>query len=226
MEMTGGEIRRNRANNGGGIYFGGQPDPASKSILDGGSILNNDAVYSGGGIMLDLSGDAHVEMRNGTISGNRAGGIQMLGLSVSVTCNGNGGGVFIPGPSAGGNEFAMKGGSISGNVSTSGDGNGVVIDAMASTLPVFSMEGQARITDDVYLSKNFLIYGTEFTHHHPKITITGNLSYSPAAYIRLDLDPTTFPVQVLDGLTAGNYSKFTVLGPSPYINIDSSGIIH
>jgi hypothetical protein len=211
--MNGGTIIHNRcAGSGGGIYFGlnlanvaGIPPPRS---IQGGSISENHAKKSGGGISLAFPPsitDVEVRMSGGEITGNRA---SELDPAASTGLTGFGGGVFIPDvflltPRI--NKFIMSGGRIGGNISDSGQGNGVVMDGANDPTELFELSGAAYIdySDDVLL------------HYLPGkdcyITLNGSLS-APSLKIRLNLDSYAPPGnrQVLSGMISENLTKFEV----------------
>jgi hypothetical protein len=215
FSMYGGLITSNRtAGSGGGIFFRANNGPA---VFAGGSITNNDAGLTGGGIMLDYSGEnSKLTMTGGLIRGNRAQ--SRGGLPISGTLGGFGGGVFIPGKA--GNKFIMTGGTIQDNVGGTGNnGHGIVMDRSAinfSDRPTFTIEGNASIiNNDVHLHVT--------TFNDCFITIDG--LFSPSTHpIRITLDNyTTLPKRALGGSNYSPYiSKFTA---APY-NIDSLGRIY
>ncbi|MDR1177818.1 MAG: hypothetical protein LBK64_03215 [Spirochaetaceae bacterium] len=225
FSMNGGTITHNRcAGSGGGIYFG--PNYANDADLPpprnirGGRISENHAEKSGGGISLALPfsvTDVEVKMTGGEITGNRASG---LDTDASSGLTGFGGGVFIPDVGTLRiNKFIMSGGRISGNISDSGQGNGVVMDGANNPSELFELSGAAYIdySDDVLL--HYL------AGKHCYITLNGSLSASPLR-IRINLD--SYPAsglsrQVLSGTISPNLSKFEVgagaLGSNGWITI-------
>jgi hypothetical protein len=219
--MQGGSIRRNRAESGGGVYYGGT-NPAIKTISEG-LIEDNDAVRGGGGIMMDIEfGGAKLTMTGGEIRNNRARN-KYGTIYVSSALNGYGGGVFIP-SSSNANVFRMSGGLISGNKSDSGKGNGIAMDRMINPPPLFYIGGPARIEgDDVHL------------HYHATwqdciITIESPLTAANDGEITITMDDYPSPgsnIRVLGesaaGLVSGNYQKFTA--PSPY-GINNTGRLY
>ena len=115
ITMTGGEISKNKALNGGGLIT------QTKSAFEftGGKIINNTVTASGGGIY--ISTNTTLKMTGGTISGNvskgAGGGAAILrakatitGGSVSSNTASNGAGVKIMGATV-----TIGGASITGN---------------------------------------------------------------------------------------------------------------
>lgn len=75
--MNGGVIENNTARKGGGLYNGNEngPNDGATSVINGGSIINNHAEVSGGGVyqlLADKKGS--LTMTGGAISGNTADG--------------------------------------------------------------------------------------------------------------------------------------------------------
>ena len=137
FNMSGGTISSNNANGGGdgngggGVYVNG-----GTFTMSGGTISGNTATYAGGGVCMYSSGTFN--MTGGTISGNQAkhgGGVQVYGDGTfTLSSNGeiktntatiNAGGVSVSGT------FNMKGGTISGNKATSGEGGGIRVNGGA-----------------------------------------------------------------------------------------------
>jgi hypothetical protein len=210
--MTGGTITRNRAagGSGGGIYFGGDNFSSNVKIISGGSVIENDAALSGGGIMIDVQQDLRLTMTEGLISGNRARG--KLSSEINSDFDGYGGGIFIPGNGTH-TGFTMQGGTISDNKSDSGKGHGVAMDFLWLPVSTFAISGDARITgNDIHL------YNKSENPDNNIITIDGNLS-APDSSIPLTLHsypPSGSDLKVLGGassLVSGNYRKFSVETP-------------
>jgi hypothetical protein len=228
--MNGGTITRNRcAGSGGGVYFGQNFDnygDLPPRIIQGGRISENHARRSGGGISLAFrfsTSNVEVQMKGGEITANRASALDTTGASSALT--GFGGGVFIPDLSnAQLNKFIMSGGSISGNISDSGKGNGVVMDGANNPAEIFELGSSAYIhnSDDIVLHYE--------SGKYCYITLNGNLS-SSLSTIRISLDsypPSGESKQVLSQsgepvIRPGNLSKFEVgagiLGNSGYITM-------
>jgi hypothetical protein len=220
FEMYGGLITHNRAlvnsgsgGNGGGVYFGDDKNFSPvyhKRIIAGGSIRENVSERSGGGIMLALDGPARLAMTGGEITGNRAGG-KHPGL-VHAQFLGFGGGVFVP-SCYDDILFSMTGGTISGNKSDSGVGNGVAVDKLLTQNPYFGMGGLALIGDDICLNT---ITGCS-------VTLISNVSYT--GRITMNQAPPASGLQVLSGgPVSGNYMKFSAsyLGTPYAIHADGA----
>ena len=93
-------ISKNNAIYGGGIYIGSTPGEPGYLMSDNADISNNSANIDGGGVYLAIG---EFQMKNGTISGNKA-------------IDGNGGGLYIDTePIMNTEKFVMSGGKISRN---------------------------------------------------------------------------------------------------------------
>jgi hypothetical protein len=124
----------------------------------------------------------------------------------------------------------MRGGIIENNVSADSmgvpteKGHGVVMDMLASTAPLFSMGGSARIVNnDVHLHYNDY-------YQYCFITIESSLSAVNTGEIQVTMDDypaSGSSIKVLgetaSGLVSANYLKFAV--PSPY-GINNSGRLY
>jgi hypothetical protein len=157
--MDGGSVTRNRVRDsaggsgyGGGIFLGGQVFNSPVKIISGGSVTENYALKSGGGVMMDhINGGAKLTMSGGLISGNTAAGKDSF---ISPALMGYGGGIFIGGSTVVPNVFRMTGGTISGNTSTSGQGNGIAADHWWFPPSELYLSGAVNIADDVHLYYN------------------------------------------------------------------------
>ena len=121
FEMNGGSFRGNLADFRGGAIF----VHSGTMLLNDGSISENKAVKNGGGI--NISGNSILEMRGGSVTGNKAGawsgGVENFGMfnMYGGTVSGNSasedaGGVYN------GSVFTMHGGEICENSATYGGG--------------------------------------------------------------------------------------------------------
>ena len=144
---------------GGGIYV----DSTGKLVITGGSIKSNnatkttDGIGKGGGVYVYGAGSTEVrlDMRGGSIEGNKAG-------ENSGNYEGSGGGVYINGST-----FTMTGGEIKENKAKYG--GGVYISESSVTMKSGSIEGNEVINGNgggVYAGGN----GTSFTMTGGKIT--------------------------------------------------------
>ena len=204
--MYGGKITDNRVekslnDGGGGVVFSSD----DTFIMYGGEISNNYSVDYGGGIM--AIGYGSVELRGGTISGNTSdalGGAIWSNKSVTiyegVNITGNkavdGGGISTYNTS-----LTIKGGNITNNTVTTGNGGGVYLNG-----GTFTISGNVKISgnkkgssaNNVYLPKGETISVIgELTGTTP-IGITTKAVPSSSAYVRLAfgrakyLDPAKF----------------------------------
>ena len=161
FNMSGGTINVNTAKrSGGGVFVKG----ANSSFIMGGSaaISGNTAESKGGGVYMESAIGAFT-MNGGTISGNKATGLNGYGGGVYVASNddesskfimnsgtisGNtasdyGGGVYVYSTTVSGGTFTMNGGTITGNNGTY-DGGGVYVGKKAN----MTVSGGARIEDN------------------------------------------------------------------------------
>ena len=161
FNMSGGTINVNTAKrSGGGVFVKG----ANSSFIMGGSaaISGNTAESKGGGVYMESAIGAFT-MNGGTISGNKATGLNGYGGGVYVASNddesskftmysgtisGNtasdyGGGVYVYSTTELGGTFTMNGGEITGNNGTH-DGGGVYVGQKAK----MTVSGGARIEDN------------------------------------------------------------------------------
>ncbi len=203
--MYGGKITDNHVekslNDGGGVLFRSD----DTFIMYGGEISNNYSVDYGGGII--AIGYGSVELRGGTISGNTSdalGGAIWSNKSVTiyegVNITGNkavdGGGISTYNTS-----LTIKGGNITNNTVTTGNGGGVYLNG-----GTFTISGNVKISgnkkgssaNNVYLPKGETISVIgELTGTTP-IGITTKAVPSSSAYVRLAfgraeyLDPAKF----------------------------------
>ena len=161
FNMSGGTINVNTAKrSGGGVFVQG----ANSSFTMGGNaaISGNTAESKGGGVYMESAIGAFT-MNGGTISGNKATGLNGNGGGVYVASNDNesskftmysgtisgntasdyGGGVYVYSTTVLGGTFTMNGGEITGNNGTY-DGGGVYVGKMAK----MTVSGGARIEDN------------------------------------------------------------------------------
>ena len=221
-EMSSGEIRNNKAGNGGGVYIAGGTGVTEHAsfTLKGGTIIANTATGSGGGV--EAFGGGIFTMEGGTIENNTAhnygGGVQVLSGTMNMTGgsiesntankvndNEKGGGGVALGINNGPALLDMSGGTISRNtIGRPGKGAGIQVWDGTDAVTV-KMSGTARIdaNNDVYLKNG------------RKITVGGQLNplggVAAACITPENYNATT---QVLDGdITEGtpqNYTRFTV----------------
>jgi predicted outer membrane repeat protein len=176
--MKGGALQYNTAYHGGAVYVEYSSTPLSGGIFEmsGGSVINNTARNSGGGVetrgTFTLSG-------NGTITGNTAadgGGVGVLAISATqygtftmsggtisrntataTTTEAKGGGLYV----ATGGQATLNGGTIIGN--TAVNGGGVFIDSLQTSTPpvagVFTITG-GTITNNVSTGNGGGVYVT------------------------------------------------------------------
>lgn len=156
MHMHGGSIAGNSASNGGGIsvnnsvWGGGVYIHGATLVMDGGSILNNTATYSGGGLLLQngSSTPGKATVNGGEICGNVAkttnsadggGGIWVTGSGSTLTLNGgmirdncavSGGGICIGNKES---HLNLNGGSVTGNVAQARGGGICVVGNMTAS---------------------------------------------------------------------------------------------
>ena len=206
--MYGGKITDNHVEKslnygGGGVLFSSD----DTFIMYGGEISNNYSVDYGGGI--NAIGYGSVELRGGTISGNTSdalGGAIWSNKSVTiyegVNITGNkavdGGGISTYDTS-----LTIKGGNITNNTVTTGNGGGVHLNGRNNN---FYISGDVKISgnkkgsaaNNVYLPKDKTISVIgELTSTTP-IGITTEVTPSNSAYVRLAfgraeyLDPAKF----------------------------------
>ena len=206
--MYGGKITDNHVEKslnygGGGVLFSSD----DTFIMYGGEISNNYSVDYGGGI--NAIGYGSVELRGGTISGNTSdalGGAIWSNKSVTiyegVNITGNkavdGGGISTYDTS-----LTIKGGNITNNTVTTGNGGGVHLNGRNNN---FYISGDVKISgnkkgsaaNNVYLPKDKTISVIgELTGTTP-IGITTEVTPSNSAYVRLAfgraeyLDPAKF----------------------------------
>ncbi len=129
---------------GGGVYIHG-----ATLVMDGGSILNNTATYSGGGLLLQngRSTPGKATVNGGEICGNVAkttnsadggGGIWVTGSGSTLTMNGgmirdnravSGGGICIGNKES---HLNLNGGSVTGNVAQARGGGICVVGNMTA----------------------------------------------------------------------------------------------
>ena len=220
-EMSSGEIRNNKAGNGGGVYIAGGTGVTKHAsfTLKVGTIIANTATGSGGGV--EAFGGGIFTMEGGTIEHNTAhnhgGGVQVLSGTMNMTGgsiesntankdnnNEKGGGGVALGINNGPALLDMSGGTISGNtIGTPGKGAGIQVWDGTDAVTV-KMSGTARIDadNDVYLKNG------------RKITVGGQLN--PRGGVAACITPENYntTTQVLTGsITDGtpqNYTKFTV----------------
>ena len=239
-EMSSGEIRNNKAGNGGGVYIAGGTGVTEHAsfTLKVGTIIANTATGSGGGV--EAFGGGIFTMEGGTIQNNTAhnhgGGVQVLSGTMNMTGgsiesntankvndNEKGGGGVALGINNGPALLDMSGGTISRNtIGTPGKGAGIQVGDGTDAVTV-KMSGRARIDadNDVYLKNG------------RKITVGGQLNplggVAAACITPENYNTTT---QVLDGsITDGtpqNYTKFTVTpqedsGNTYYWEVDNQG---
>ncbi len=148
VTVTGGEVRGNRADNGGGIYG----DVRSVLNINGGSIGSNTADFAGGGVYTT----GLVNVNGGKISENksrkRGAGIFAVNSSATVNVNDGeiidndadiaGGGVFA----TGGSTVNVNGGEITGNTAAYDNGAGICVDD-GSTVNVDGGEITGNVAD-------------------------------------------------------------------------------
>ncbi|GHU84246.1 hypothetical protein FACS189473_1000 [Spirochaetia bacterium] len=128
----------NPSSTGGGVMVG----TTGTFILNGGTISDNTATTTGGGVYVSGSGSTFT-MNSGTISGNTAttngGGVYVNTNGTFTMNNGtisddntatNGGGVYV---NTSGSTFTMNSGTISGNTAT-GSGGGVLVNSGTFTM--------------------------------------------------------------------------------------------
>ena len=145
----------------------------------GGEIIENGAdFFDGGGVYVDTDGT--FTMKGGTIGGNKTsnkasngGGVYVRGTFTMIDgdiSNNNadrqGGGVYVDI----GCEFTMKGGTISGNKTGSGNGGGVYIDNNAK----FIMMNDATISGNTTFGNG----GGVYVYDNAKFTMMNNTSIS------------------------------------------------
>ena len=156
MHMHGGSIAGNSASNGGGIsvnnsvWGGGVYIHGATLVMDGGSILNNTATYSGGGLLLQngSSTPGKATVNGGEICGNVAkttnsadggGGIWVTGSGSTLTLNGgmirdncavSGGGICIGNKES---HLNLNGDSVTGNVAQARGGGICVVGNMTAS---------------------------------------------------------------------------------------------
>ena len=217
-EMSSGEIRNNKAGNGGGVYIAGGTGVTKHAsfTLKGGTIIANTATDSGGGV--EAFGGGIFTMEGGTIENNTAhnhgGGVQVLSSTMNMTGGSiesntankdnntekGGGGVALRinnGPAL----LDMSGGTISRNtIGPLGKGAGIQVWDGTYAVTV-KMSGTARIdaNNDVYLKNG------------RKITVGGQLN--PRGGVAACITPENYntTTQVLDGSAVGTeHAKFTV----------------
>lgn len=156
--FNGGSITGCSAYLGGGIGLEnkGARVPATVTInggvISGCSTTGNSANYRGGSAIYiyNKTGnveDATVTMTAGSITGNTA---RYNGALCAYT--GNMGNTY-------GGKFYILGGTISGNISGSGDpssfyGNGIYLDRLIGGKPLLTVGGSAVIADDIYLNSS------------------------------------------------------------------------
>ena len=200
-KITDNHVEKSLNDGGGGVVFSSD----DTFIMYGGEISNNYSVDYGGGIM--AIGYGSVELRGGTISGNTSdalGGAIWSNKSVTiyegVNITGNkavdGGGISTYNTS-----LTIKGGNITNNTVTTGNGGGVYLNG-----GTFTISGNVKISgnkkgssaNNVYLPKGETISVIgELTGTTP-IGITTKAVPSSSAYVRLAfgrakyLDPAKF----------------------------------
>ncbi len=145
INLTGGEISGNNSVWGAGVYIHG-----ATLVMDGGSILNNTATYSGGGLLLQngSSTPGKATVNGGEICGNVAkttnsadggGGIWVTGSGSTLTLNGgkimdnravSGGGICIGNKNS---HLNLNGGSVTGNVAQARGGGIYVVGNMTAS---------------------------------------------------------------------------------------------
>ena len=239
-EMSSGEIRNNKAGNGGGVYIAGGTGVTKHAsfTLKVGTIIANTATDSGGGV--EAFGGGIFTMEGGTIEHNTAhnhgGGVQVLSGTMNMTGgsiesntankdndNEKGGGGVALGINNGPALLDMSGGTISRNtIGTPGKGAGIQVWDGTAAVTV-KMSGTARIDadNDVYLKNG------------RKITVDGQLN-PPLGGVAARITPENYntTTQVLAGsITDGtpqNYTKFTVTpkedsGNTYYWEVDNQG---
>ena len=200
-KITDNHVEKSLSYGGGGVLFS-----SDKSfIMYGGEISNNYSVDYGGGIM--AIGFGSVELHGGTISGNTSDALggaiwsnKSVTISEGVNITGNkavdGGGISTYNTS-----LTIKGGNITNNTVTTGNGGGVYLNG-----GTFTISGNVKISgnkkgsaaNNVYLPKDKTISVIgELTGTTP-IGITTKAVPSNSAYVRLAfgraeyLDPAKF----------------------------------
>lgn len=186
VNLTGGEISGNNSVWGAGVYIHG-----ATLVMDGGSILNNTATYSGGGLLLQNGNGTpgKATVNGGEICGNVAkttssadggGGIWVTGSGSTLTLNGgkimdnravSGGGICIGNKNS---HLNLNGGSVTGNVAqVRGGGIYVVGNMTASGGPqVLGNTINEERDDNIWLPSNRTIgIGADGLHYDENMGI-------------------------------------------------------
>ena len=216
--MTGGVISGNNANSGGGICL-----DAVNAVISGGEICDNTASDKGGGIMI-LEG--HVELKGGSITGNRAesyfgGGIYVdyawqspntLDMS-GGTISGNYAGKEGGGIGSNGSDITLSGGSITGN-RTDGTAGGCNF----ANGHVY-LNGSPRVTGNTDRS------GDSDLDHNRKLIISGELTEEALIGIIYGKDPAPgSPIVLTEGLAGkGTVSAFFSNKNQFFVGLNSDG---
>jgi predicted outer membrane repeat protein len=195
--LVGVTITNGSANMGGGVYSVGSLTINNSQVLQNKTVVVG-MVGDGGGV--DVNG-GQATIAGSTIQSNTAGlrgggiGLQMTGqalvMNTTVTGNSaqNGGGVY----SSGGTWFQMTGGTVTLNMATAGNGGGVLGETNTMLLSVTfdsntaSLNGGAInvantlvLTNCTFGTKNQAANGPKVAAQQGlKLTQTGNVNFDP-----------------------------------------------
>ena len=152
--MQDGQISGNTGKNGGGIYIYN-----ANLTLNGGTIINNTATNNGGGVYLESeNATSAVEMKNGTISSNKAtngAGLYIASSSLSFDggninqniASSNGGGFYIGDNST----IELNNGLIYNNTAKNGGG---IFQTQNSNKTATKLTGQCEIKSNIAQNGN------------------------------------------------------------------------
>ena len=158
--LKNGSITGNEAEYGGGVYLANGSFILADNRNDTGSISENNASGSGGGIY--IAGDGDFTMNGGTVmrnssTGNNGGGIFLNGGNFTLnygnissnTSEQMGGGVYLYGGT-----FLMQDGNIAGNSSASDGGGVCIVNNGNFTMNDGNIIGNGKNASDVAVTLN------------------------------------------------------------------------
>lgn len=158
--LKNGSITGNEAENGGGVYLANGSFILADNRNDTGSISENSASESGGGIY--IAGEGDFTMNGGTVmrnssTGNNGGGIFLNGGNFTLnygnissnTSEQMGGGVYLYGGT-----FLMQDGNIAGNSSASEGGGVCIVNNGNFTMNNGNITGNGKNSDGGVVTQN------------------------------------------------------------------------